>query len=61
MNPPTNHLSYEPLPEWFEPFPEPRTFPSGWDLSNLVEAERTNASARKSVAHEDGDSARANA
>ncbi|HEY4724286.1 MAG TPA: hypothetical protein VII92_20690 [Anaerolineae bacterium] len=60
MNP-QNNQSYEPLPEWFEPFPEPRTVPAGWDLSNLVEAERTTASARKNVAHEDGDSVRASA
>ncbi len=20
---------------WFDPFPEPRTFPAGWDLSEL--------------------------
>ena len=23
------------LPEWHEPFPEPQTIPSGWDLSGL--------------------------
>ncbi len=22
--------------DWFDPFPEPRTIPSGWDLSELV-------------------------
>jgi hypothetical protein len=21
--------------QWFDPFPEPHTFPSGWDLSEL--------------------------
>ncbi len=60
MNPSTN-LPHEPMPEVFEPFPEPRTIPTGWDLSNLAEAERTTMLARKSVAHEDGDSTRANA
>ena len=24
------------LPEWFDPFPEPHTLPSGWDLDNTV-------------------------
>ncbi len=23
-------------PEWFDPFPEPHTIPSGWDLSELI-------------------------
>ncbi len=23
------------LPEWHEPFPEPQTIPSGWDLSGI--------------------------
>ena len=22
--------------EWFDPFPEPHTIPSGWDLSELL-------------------------
>ena len=26
----------EPLPEWHEPFPEPQTIPSGWDLSGIL-------------------------
>jgi hypothetical protein len=26
------------LPEWHEPFPEPQTIPSGWDLSELLPA-----------------------
>ena len=26
----------EPLPEWHEPFPEPQTIPSGWDVSGMV-------------------------
>ena len=25
-------------PEWYEPFPEPQPFPSGWDLSEAVYA-----------------------
>jgi hypothetical protein len=28
--------STTPLPEWFDPFPEPQTMPSGWDLSELI-------------------------
>jgi hypothetical protein len=24
------------LPEWHEPFPEPQTIPSGWDLSDAI-------------------------
>lgn len=24
------------LPEWHEPFPEPNTIPSGWNLSAIV-------------------------
>jgi len=24
------------LPEWHEPFPEPQTIPSGWDLSEVL-------------------------
>jgi len=23
-------------PEWHEPFPEPQTIPSGWDLSEVL-------------------------
>ena len=24
------------LPDWHEPFPEPQTIPSGWDLSEIL-------------------------
>ncbi|MGD0750000.1 MAG: hypothetical protein ABSA23_01195 [Anaerolineales bacterium] len=24
------------LPDWHEPFPEPQTIPSGWDLSEVL-------------------------
>jgi hypothetical protein len=24
------------IPEWYEPFPEPQTIPSGWDLSAVL-------------------------
>ena len=24
------------MPEWHEPFPEPQTIPSGWDLSEIL-------------------------
>jgi hypothetical protein len=23
-------------PEWYEPFPEPQPFPTGWDLSEVL-------------------------
>ena len=26
------------MPEWHEPFPEPQTIPSGWDLSEILSA-----------------------
>ena len=26
------------LPEWHEPFPEPQTIPSGWDLTAMLSA-----------------------
>jgi hypothetical protein len=26
------------MPEWHEPFPEPQTIPSGWDLSAVLSA-----------------------
>ncbi len=29
-------LSETPMPEWYEPFPEPHTMPSGWNLDNIV-------------------------
>ena len=29
--------------EWFDPFPEPRTIPSGWDLSGLFSAPQTDS------------------
>ena len=28
------------LPEWYDPFPEPRTLHSGWDLSDLLASTR---------------------
>jgi len=27
--------------DWFDPFPEPRTIPSGWDISGLFSDPRT--------------------
>jgi hypothetical protein len=24
------------LPDWHEPFPEPQTIPTGWDLSDVL-------------------------
>jgi hypothetical protein len=35
FNPPA-----DPRPEWHDAFPEPRTFPSGWDLSDVLAIER---------------------
>ncbi len=29
--------------EWFEPFPEPHTIPSGWDLSGLFPSPPTDS------------------
>jgi hypothetical protein len=26
------------MPEWHDPFPEPQTIPSGWDLSEFLSA-----------------------
>jgi hypothetical protein len=26
------------LPEWHEPFPQPQTIPSGWDITGLLSA-----------------------
>jgi hypothetical protein len=26
----------EAMPEWHEPFPEPQTIPSGWNLSAIL-------------------------
>ena len=31
------------LPEWHEPFPEPQTIPSGWDLSEVLPTPSSNA------------------
>ena len=36
-NPPQNE-SENVLPEWLDPFPEPQTIPSGWDLSEVISA-----------------------
>jgi hypothetical protein len=27
--------TYEGMPEWYDPFVEPQTMPSGWDLTEL--------------------------
>ena len=32
------------IPEWHEPFPEPQTIPSGWDLSEVLSASTSDAS-----------------
>ena len=34
-NPPYDDME-SILPEWHEPFPEPQTIPSGWDLSEFL-------------------------
>lgn len=38
MNPPSkSHENFEVFPSpIFDPFPEPRTYPSGWDLSGFL-------------------------
>ena len=36
-NPPYDELE-SLLPEWHEPFPQPQTIPSGWDLSEVISA-----------------------
>jgi hypothetical protein len=41
MNAPAEPVSENPTDfrsEWYEPFPEPRTIPAGWDLTGLVGA-----------------------
>jgi hypothetical protein len=40
MNTPSNHQeNFEVFPSpIFDPFPEPRAYPSGWDLSGFVPA-----------------------
>ena len=30
-------------PDWHEPFPEPQTIPSGWDLSEFFSASALNS------------------
>jgi hypothetical protein len=34
----------EILPEWHEPFPEPNTIPSGWNLSSILSTSLSAAS-----------------
>jgi hypothetical protein len=41
-NPPYDDKESD-LPEWHEPFPEPQTIPSGWDLSEVLSAPATEA------------------
>jgi hypothetical protein len=36
-NPPYDELD-SLLPEWHEPFPQPQTIPSGWDITGLLSA-----------------------
>lgn len=40
MNPPNSPYEEEVnvLPEWLEPFPQPQTIPSGWDVSEVLSA-----------------------
>ncbi len=30
------NLTERDLPEWLDPFPEPRTMPCGWNLDSIV-------------------------
>ena len=41
-NPPYDDME-SALPEWHEPFPEPQTIPSGWDLSEVLTASTSDA------------------
>ncbi len=34
-NPPYDEIE-SVLPEWHEPFPEPQTIPSGWDITGML-------------------------
>ncbi len=34
MNPPSDP-NFEQMPDWYDPFEEPRTIPGGWDLSEM--------------------------
>jgi hypothetical protein len=38
MSPTTSTTPTDPnaLPDWYDPFPEPRTYPKGWDLSEIL-------------------------
>lgn len=29
---------HDPMPDWYDPFAEPRTLPAGWDVSSLSAA-----------------------
>ncbi len=37
---PADTTPTEQLPDWHEPFPEPNTMPSGWDLSAYGQTDR---------------------
>ena len=32
-------LAADTLPEWYDPFVEPQTYPAGWDVSEMLHAE----------------------
>ena len=36
--------------DWFDPFPEPHTIPSGWDVTRLSSAPQTDADAEEDPA-----------
>jgi hypothetical protein len=41
-NPPYDELE-SVLPEWHEPFPQPQTIPSGWDITGLLSVDMPSA------------------
>ena len=45
-----NHRN-DSMPDWYDPFSEPNTIPSGWDVSDLT-SKNTNAPTGKEKAHE---------
>ena len=40
-------------PDWHEPFPEPQTIPSGWDLSEFLSASAPDSSGNSAACTDD--------
>ena len=36
MSTPSSETDHDRLPDWHDPFAEPRTIPGGWDFSGLT-------------------------